>query len=82
MNSEEDSSDSEQRVADGASIQPYQYEPEDGDNPTTDSDPPDDDPEDDPWLGNTNWQVAYPLLHDFKDVKKSYKSPSVLEKIK
>ena len=46
MDSEEDSSDSEQRVADGASIQPYQYEPEDGDNPMTDSDPPDDDPED------------------------------------
>ena len=36
----------------------------------TDSDPPDDDPEDDPRLGNTNWQVAYPSLHDFKDVKK------------
>ena len=27
-NSEEDSSDSEQKLADGASIQPYQYEPE------------------------------------------------------
>ena len=81
MNSEEDSSDSEQRVADGASIQLYQYEPEDGDNPMTDSDPADDHPEDDPRLGDMNWQVAYPLLH-FKDVQKSYKSPSVLEKIK
>ena len=57
VNSEEDSSDCEQRVADGASLQPYQFEPEDGDNPMTDSDPPDDDPEDDPRLGNSNWQV-------------------------
>ena len=60
-------------------FQPYQYEPEDRDNPMTDSDPPDDDPEDDPRLGNTidiidsgyvvyniygntNRQVAYPII--------------------
>ena len=30
VNSEEDSSDNEQGVAHGAYIQPYQYEPEDG----------------------------------------------------
>ena len=55
----EDSSDDEQGIPDGTSIQPYQYEPEDEDISSTgnasDSDPADDDPEDDPRLGNTNW---------------------------